>query len=91
MTYAYQKARQELDSDLGKLTLAATRLAVSHWKLAASFSAADVIREACSIRGCVDAWDVLNSLDLLAEEGVVRWLNEADEPAGQNRRYERLK
>ena len=84
--HPYQKTYDEIfDSERGRATLDATNEAVQAFD--GEFTSADAIDKACSIRGCVDTWNVLNSLDHLVTLGVLRELTDRDKVAGQDRRY----
>jgi hypothetical protein len=82
----YQKAYNDIfDKQCGRETFEATRQAVA--TLEGQFSASEVINAACSIRGCVDTWDVLNTLDHLVTAGELRELTNRDQVWGQDRLY----
>lgn len=85
---SYESAYGEiLVPGVGRETFDATRKAVE--SLAGEFTASEVISKACSIRGSVDCWHVLNSLDQLVTLGELRELTNRDEVLGQHRRYVR--
>lgn len=85
----YQKAYNDIfDTQCGRETLDATRKAVATFQ--GAFSTSDVISKVCLIRGCVDSWDVLNTLDHLVTLAELRELTDRDKVFGQDRRYKSL-